>query len=164
MTDVISTARLKKFRFRNLREHTLLQAIARVNRLHEGKEYGLILDYSGVIQELDEAIDFYGQLADYDRSDLEATVTYISDKVSESPQIHSNLWELFGQVKGIKDPEVYEIHLHDAELRNQFYDRFSLFACTLSLALSSTGFLQRHSIFCDRKKEPRQTWVVCCGF
>jgi len=56
---------------RKLKEHTLLQAIARVNRLHEGKEYGLILDYSGVIQELDEATDFYTQLADYDRADLE---------------------------------------------------------------------------------------------
>jgi len=39
---------------RKLKEHTLLQAIARVNRLHEGKEYGLILDYSGVIEELDD--------------------------------------------------------------------------------------------------------------
>ena len=43
---------------RKLKEHTLLQAIARVNRLHEGKENGLILDYSGV-EDLDEAIDFY---------------------------------------------------------------------------------------------------------
>ena len=52
---------------RKLKEHTLLQAIARVNRLYEGKEYGLILDYSGVIRELDEAIDFYSRLADYDK-------------------------------------------------------------------------------------------------
>jgi len=38
--------------------------IRRVRLLHEGKEYGLILDYSGVIENLDEAIDFYSQLAD----------------------------------------------------------------------------------------------------
>ncbi|HOP47113.1 MAG TPA: HsdR family type I site-specific deoxyribonuclease [Desulfobacteraceae bacterium] len=127
---------------RKLKEHTLLQAIARVNRLYEGKEYGLILDYSGVIEELDEAIDFYSQLADYDKADLAETVTYISDKISKLPQLHSNLWEMFGRVKGIKDPEVWEVHLRDNELRNRFYERFSLFARTLSLALSSTNFLE----------------------
>ena len=56
--------------------------------------------------------------------------------------MHSNLWELFEQVKGAKDPEVYEVHLRDKELRNKFYERFSLFARTLSLALSSTSFLE----------------------
>lgn len=130
---------------RKLKEHTLLQAIARVNRLHEGKENGLILDYSGVIQELDEAIDFYSQLADYDRADLEETVAYIADRAAELPQLHSNVWELFEQVKGAKDPEVYEVHLHDDDLRNRFYERFSLFARTLSLALSSTNFLETTS-------------------
>lgn len=130
---------------RKLKEHTLLQAIARVNRLHEGKEYGLILDYSGVIQELDEAIDLYSQLADYDRGDLEDTVNYITDRAAELPQLHSNLWELFEPVKGTKDPEVYEFHLRDADLRTKFYERFSLFARTLSLALSSTSFLETTS-------------------
>jgi type I restriction enzyme, R subunit len=127
---------------RKLKEHTLLQAIARVNRLHEGKEYGLILDYSGVIEELDQAIDFYSLLADYDRSDLEETVTYIADKAAELPQLNSNVWELFTEVKGSSDPEVYEVHLRDADLRNKFYERFSLFARTLALALSSAGFLE----------------------
>ncbi len=127
---------------RKLKEHTLLQAIARVNRLHEGKEYGLILDYSGVIEDLDQAIDFYSLLADYDRSDLEETVTYIADKAAELPQLHSNVWELFSEVKGSKDPEVYEVHLCDADLRNKFYERFSLFARTLALALSSANFLE----------------------
>ena len=70
---------------RKLKDHTLLQAIARVNRLFEGKEYGLILDYSGVIEELDEAIDFYTQLADYDREDLAETVTYIEDQRRPAP-------------------------------------------------------------------------------
>ena len=127
---------------RKLKEHTLLQAIARVNRLYEGKEYGLILDYSGVIEELDEAIDFYSQLANYDRADLEETVAFIADKAAELPQLNSNLWELFDKVKGTKDPEAYEVHLRDDDLRNRFYELFSLFARTLSLALSSTNFLE----------------------
>ncbi len=126
---------------RKLKEHTLLQAIARVNRLHEGKEYGLILDYSGVVKELDAAIDFYSQLASYDRGDLEGTVTCIADRVAELPRLHSNVWELFQEVRGARDPELYEIHLRDEALRNAFYERFSLFARTLSLAVSSSNFL-----------------------
>jgi type I restriction enzyme R subunit len=127
---------------RKLKEHTLLQAIARVNRLHQAKESGLILDYSSVIESLDEAIDFYSQLADYDRIDLEQTVAYIADQSDQLPQMHLNLWELFTQVKNSKDPEDYEIHLRAADLRNRFYERFSLFARTLALALSSSNFLE----------------------
>lgn len=128
---------------RKMKEHSLLQAIARVNRLYAGKEYGLILDYSGVIEELDEAIDFYAQLADYDRNDLEETVSYIAEKAAELPQLHANVWELFEEVKLSKDPEAYEVHLRDDNLRNKFYDRFSLYARTLALALSSTNFLEQ---------------------
>jgi len=127
---------------RRLREHTLLQAIARVNRLHPGKDYGLILDYSGVIQELDEAIDFYAQLADYDRADLDQTVLFIRERVMELPRLHAALWELFRPVRGAKDPEAYEVHLRDEALRHAFYERFSDFARVLSLALSSTPFLE----------------------
>ncbi len=32
-----------------MKEHTLFQAIARVNRLYEGKDYGLIIDYRGLL-------------------------------------------------------------------------------------------------------------------
>lgn len=128
---------------RQLKDHTLLQAIARVNRLYDGKEYGLILDYSGVIENLDEAIDFYAQLADYDQEDLTQTVAYVAGQVSRLPQLHSDVWEIFTPVRGTKDPEAYEEFLRDAERRNCFYERFDLFARTLALALSSTNFLTR---------------------
>lgn len=44
---------------RVLREHTLLQAIARVNRIHEGEEYSFIVDYASVLGELDKALTMY---------------------------------------------------------------------------------------------------------
>lgn len=44
-----------------LREHTLLQAIARVNRTYPGKEHGLIVDYCGVGQQLQEALSSFDQ-------------------------------------------------------------------------------------------------------
>ncbi len=126
---------------RKLKEHTLLQAIARVNRLHPGKEYGLILDYSGVIQELDQAIDFYDQLAGYDPADLSGTVAYVRERTDRLPQLHADVLELFAAVRRDEDPEIYETHLRDEVLRNRFYERFGLFARTLALALSSTAYL-----------------------
>src|ERR1700754_1043073 len=41
---------------RGLREHNLLQAIARTNRRYPGKDFGLIFDYWGLLAELDEAL------------------------------------------------------------------------------------------------------------
>ncbi|MCH8876198.1 MAG: type I restriction endonuclease subunit R [Chloroflexi bacterium] len=39
-----------------LRAHTLMQAIARANRVHEGKNNGLIVDYCGILKRLREAL------------------------------------------------------------------------------------------------------------
>lgn len=43
-----------------LKEHTLLQAIARVNRTMAGKNAGFIVDYQGVVEHLDHALKIYG--------------------------------------------------------------------------------------------------------
>jgi type I restriction enzyme R subunit len=42
-----------------LKEHTLLQAIARVNRTADGKTYGLIVDYWGVSEASQEALEIF---------------------------------------------------------------------------------------------------------
>jgi len=127
---------------RTLKAHTLLQAIARVNRLCADKDFGLIVDYSGVLENLDEAIDFYTKLADYDHDDLVETVSMISDQTSKLPQLHSDLWELFTPIKGSTDPEVYQEHLRDEERRSRFYERFGAYARAMAMALSSTTFLE----------------------
>ncbi|MDG6272517.1 hypothetical protein QA316_09260 [Glaesserella parasuis] len=46
-----------------LKQHNLIQAIARVNRLHKQKEYGLLVDYRGILKELDTTIAKYQDLA-----------------------------------------------------------------------------------------------------
>lgn len=43
-----------------LKEHTLMQTIARANRVYEGKNNGLIVDYIGVLKNLREALSKYG--------------------------------------------------------------------------------------------------------
>lgn len=53
---IVSTMYLDK----PLKEHTLLQAIARVNRTLDGKNAGYIVDYHGVVEHLDHALKVYG--------------------------------------------------------------------------------------------------------
>ena len=53
---------------RKLREHSLLQAIARVNRVYAGKDYGFIIDYAGIMHELEEAMETY--TTDEDQTEL----------------------------------------------------------------------------------------------
>lgn len=43
---------------RNLKNHGLMQAIARTNRVAEGKENGEIVDFQGVFENIDDALDY----------------------------------------------------------------------------------------------------------
>nr|MCR5422394.1 HsdR family type I site-specific deoxyribonuclease [Bacilli bacterium] len=45
--------------FKKMKEHNLMQAIARVNRVFPGKDSGLIVDYIGLNDNLNEALDKY---------------------------------------------------------------------------------------------------------
>ena len=77
---------------RNLQGHTLLQAIARVNRVFPDKDYGYIIDYYGVIEKLDEALEMYSSFEDFDNDDLLGTLTNINDEIKKLPQKFSELW------------------------------------------------------------------------
>ena len=126
---------------RVLREHTLLQAIARVNRLYEGKEFGFIVDYANVLGELDKALTMYSAFEGFDESDLVGTLSSINSEIEKLPGRYSDLWDLFKTVKHSYDEEAYEVLLADDELREEFYSRLSEFAKNLAIALSSEKFL-----------------------
>ena len=133
---------------RRLKSHALLQAIARVNRLSDGKDFGYIIDYRGVLQNLDEAFDLYGQLAEFERNDVDDLAYALTDVSAESnklPQRHSDLWDLFKTIQNRQDEEEYEQLLADEGLRDRFYERLSAFSRTLAVALSSATFLDETS-------------------
>jgi type I restriction enzyme R subunit len=50
---------------RNLKNHNLMQAIARTNRPAEGKENGQIVDFQGVFENIDEALDYDAETKTY---------------------------------------------------------------------------------------------------
>ena len=127
---------------RKLKDHSLLQAIARVNRLCDGKEFGYILDYRGILENLDYALDLYSTLPEFDAQDIKDILTDVSVETATLPQKHSILWDTFKEVKNKQDEEEYELLLSNEELRAKFYDRLSAFSKTLDIALSSIKFLE----------------------
>jgi type I restriction enzyme R subunit len=130
---------------RDLKEHTLLQAIARVNRLFEGKDFGYILDYQGVLANLDGALALYEKLPGFDQDDIEGTLTDLSEVVKQLPQKHSDLWEIFEAIGNKYDREAYERLLFDDAERHRFYHRLSDYLRTLKLALASVEFQEKRA-------------------
>jgi type I restriction enzyme R subunit len=130
---------------RKLKEHTLLQAIARVNRLHEGKDYGYVIDYRGVLESLDHALDLYKALPEFDMEDLEGMMTDVHAVIEKLPQKQSELWDIFKDIPNKRDEEAFERLLADDALRVKFYEKFSEFAKTLGIALSTVSFLENTS-------------------
>lgn len=122
-----------------MKEHTLLQAIARVNRIYEGKDFGLIIDYRGLLEKLDEAMEMYSGagLENFDPKDLKGALYDIISIVGSLRQYYTDLINIFIAIRNKKDLEEYEVLLADEELRKKFYEALSKFARQLKLALES---------------------------
>jgi type I restriction enzyme R subunit len=125
---------------RRLNGHSLLQAIARVNRVYPDKDYGYIVDYYGVIEELDDALELYSSFEEFDTEDLNLALTNITEEIKKLPQKHSELWDIFKPIANKRDAEAYQQLLRDEAVRVVFYDKLAGFARILKLALSSIQF------------------------
>src|SRR5690554_3218339 len=126
---------------RKLKEHTLLQAIARVNRVYPGKDYGYIIDYAGVMQELQEAIETYSTNPNgFDPDDIKGTLTDIKEEVKKLPRSYADLLDIFKPIKNKHNIDEYIVLLADEALREEFYSKFSTYSRILKIALSTVEF------------------------
>ena len=127
---------------KSLKDHSILQAIARVNRLFPGKDYGLIIDYRGVLGDLNTAMQTYDKLADFDAEDLDlaGTLVQVDQVIADLPQHHSDLWAVFKEVRNQHDNEAMERHLAPEDRREAFYQMLKTYSRTLSAALASETF------------------------
>lgn len=128
---------------RTLREHTLLQAIARVNRLHDKKDFGYVVDYANVLGELDTALGMYAAFDGFAPEDVQGTLHDIQTEIRKLPQLHSHLWDIFKTVANHDDDEQMERHLADDKLRHDFYRRLTAFGKCLGIALSSRHYAEQ---------------------
>ena len=124
---------------KELKEHGLLQAIARTNRLCEGKDYGLIVDYRGLIEKLDAAMDMYSGsgLENFDSGDLKGVIVDVMSAIGELRNAYTQLMGLFAPLPDTSDSEAVEVFLADDKLREEFYTHLCSFGRALNLALNS---------------------------
>ncbi len=126
---------------KNMQEHELLQTTARVNRVCEGKDFGYIIDYYGVLKALYDALEMYSSEDDADFiGDITSTFTDISEEIKKLPQYHSEVCDIFKTIKNKKDHEAYQHYLRDEAIRAEFYEKLTAFAKCLKIALSSIDF------------------------
>ncbi|WP_103653494.1 type I restriction endonuclease subunit R [Campylobacter concisus] len=122
---------------KQLKEHNLLQAIARVNRLYDGKDYGYIIDYRGLLGELDQALTSYASLNGFDPEDITGAVIDVRSEIIKTKTYYTHLDDLFSSVKFKDDLESYVAVLEDVQKRDDFKEWLSQFARAFKLALSS---------------------------
>ncbi|HEK2766025.1 TPA: type I restriction endonuclease subunit R [Providencia rettgeri] len=152
-----------------LKEHNLIQAIARVNRLHPKKKFGILIDYRGILAELDTTIQKYQDLASrtqggYDINDITGLYNQMSTEYKRMPQLYKQLWAIFDGVKNKNDieqlrqvlvpkieefgGELVDVHL---KVREDFYEALTAFTSCLKVALQSATFFEDKS-FSDQDR------------
>ncbi len=103
-----------------IKEHNLLQAIARVNRVYKNKSCGFVVDYVGVLKHLREALSIY---ADEDIEEIEKVVENKAKSLDELEFVRNQIEEFFEkyEVENWREniEECIDI-LADEEIRDEF--------------------------------------------
>tara|TARA_R110002074_G_scaffold236098_1_gene407894 strand:+ start:5418 stop:8573 length:3156 start_codon:yes stop_codon:yes gene_type:complete len=113
---------------RSLKDHTLMQAIARVNRTYKGKQAGFVVDYYGLSDHLADA------LKDFSSEDVEGTYHSLKDEIPKLKATHTRVANVFSGVKG-DDIDDYVLWLKDEDIRQQFELAFKRFAKQMDVVL-----------------------------
>lgn len=69
------------YNYKPLKKHTLIQTISRVNRVYRGKEYGFIVDYIGIRENMKEAMKQYGGEGEDKVEDIEAAHSTLANQL-----------------------------------------------------------------------------------
>lgn len=112
-----------------LKEHTLLQAIARVNRTAEGKTYGLVVDYWGVSESLKEA------LAIFSPADVAGAMEPLHDELPRLQSRHQVALSFFAAVQDKLDLAECVAVLEPEDIRAEFKTAFRRLAQSVDMLL-----------------------------
>lgn len=112
-----------------IKEHTLLQAIARVNRLYDAKkDYGLIVDYIGVTKDLQDALKIF------EEQDVEGVFDSVDDDLLELDARHKEFMQL---IRGLDEKQNSEVvkQFEDEDEQEKLEYAFKMFAKSLEAVL-----------------------------
>ena len=132
---------------KKLQDHTLLQAIARVNRVYEGKDFGLIVDYIGIFKKLNTALDLYNDeqsgMSSFESADIENAISAVSDEKTKLDKAHKELWKIFDGIhRNETSADVWQERLREFSTRKDFYEKLSSFAKLVDFMFSNYELYQ----------------------
>lgn len=113
---------------RKLKEHSLLQAIARVNRTASGKARGFIVDYFGLSDYLTEALDMFS------KEDVAGALQDLKDEIPRLKAMHTRVMAHFKGV-ALDDLDSCILALKDEDKRQQFEIDFKKFAKQMDIIM-----------------------------
>ena len=73
-----------------IQQHTLIQTISRVNRVYEGKDKGLIVDYIGIKNNMNKALAKYTNFDTEEFEGVEQSITIVKDQLEVLSQMFHN--------------------------------------------------------------------------
>lgn len=73
-----------------IQQHTLIQTISRVNRVYEGKDKGLIVDYIGIKKNMNLALKKYTNFETEEFEGIEQSITIVKDQLEVLNQMFHN--------------------------------------------------------------------------
>jgi type I restriction enzyme R subunit len=127
---------------KQLRDHTLLQAIARVNRVYENKDFGLIVDYMGIFKKLNSALDLYSDeksgMNGFDSKDIASAISAVTEQKAKLEEYHNMLWRIFDGIdRNETIANVWQERLREQDIRKDFYAKLASFAKLTDFLYSS---------------------------
>ncbi len=119
-----------------LREHTLLQAIARVNRTADGKTYGLVVDYWGDNRRISDALDLFSE-----EDGVTNALRSLSEKVQLLESRHRAALRLFEGIDRVDEAACLAL-LNPDDVRAKFELDFLRFAEAMDMVLPDPKALE----------------------
>lgn len=119
-----------------LKEHTLLQAIARVNRTEDGKTYGLVVDYWGDNRRISDALDMFS-----DDDGVLSALRPLAEKVQLLESRHRAAMRLFDSADRSDEQMCVEL-LRQEDVRAKFELDFQRFAEAMDMVLPDPKALE----------------------
>jgi len=113
-----------------LKDHNLLQAIARVNRTYKNKTYGLIVDYVGISKYLQKALDVFNA------DDIANALIPFSEAIKNLEVAHAEVMSMFGSIDNLDDIDAcMDIITVDQKTTDIFVNRSKEFERALDVVL-----------------------------
>src|SRR5699024_6673148 len=113
-----------------LKEHNLLQAIARTNRKYDKKSHGLIVDYYGVSNFLEEALGIFHE------EDIKGAMHHVDEEIPRLQSRHRRVMEFFDYIRK-DDLEANLKVLEPEDVRHSFDTAFKKFSESMDMVMPS---------------------------